>query len=293
MKKLLVMMLVSAMSMAILTGCNADSNGAEDGQNAESASDAITEEVVSMDETQESETAEAEVSEEVSEMTLEEKILAEMPAKLEVGEDEIIVPETVTAEQVMERWEEVSITVDEHQNAERINDRNLAGMLVLNCSYMEPSEFNALVNEHFGNMEELWACYDEYHNYLFDANGIYGTGLSVVPEELLFDKYLINQAEQIHCLISMYQTDTENSKEYYDIIMNYLFYDENNLFTFDCNDERLQGSGLASLQRFALSSIFDDVVEYDTNLYLEDNVFVAAKMNVRDIVEQHSNQTSR
>lgn len=129
MKKLLVMMLVSAMSMAMLTGCNADSNSAEDGQNAESASDAITEEVVSEAEMQESETAEAEVSEEVLEMTLEEKILAEMPAKLEVGEDEIIVPETVTAEQVMERWEAVSITVDEHQNAERINDRNLVGIL--------------------------------------------------------------------------------------------------------------------------------------------------------------------
>lgn len=293
MKKLLVMMLVSAMSMAMLTGCNADANGAEDGQNAESASDVIAEEVVSMDETQESETAETEVSEEVSEMTLEEKILAEMPAKLEVGEDEIIVPETVTAEQVMERWEEVSITVDEHQNAERINDRNLAGMLVLNCSYMEPSEFNALVNEHFGNMEELWAYYDEYYNYLYDANGIYGTGLSVVPEKLLFDKYLINQAEQMHSLIGMYQIDTENSKEYYDIIINYLVYDENKLFTFNCNDDRLEGTGLACLQQYALHVVLDDVVEYDTDLYLKDNIFVDARMNIIDIVEQHSNQTSR
>ena len=291
MKKLLVMMLVSAMSMAMLTGCNADSNGAGDGQNAEGASDVIAEEVVSMDETQESETAEAEVSEEVSEMTLEEKILAEMPAKLEVGEDEIIVPETVTAEQIMSRWEEIKVS--DHEYAERINGFNLAGMLVLNCSYMEPAEFNSLVNEHFGNMEELWACYDEYYNYLYDANGMYGTGLSVVPEELFFDEYLIYQAEQIHSLIGMYQADKENSKEYYNIMMNYLFYDENILFTFDYNDERLQGSGLACLQQFALVTLFDDIVEYDTELYLNDNVFVDANFNVRDIVEDHANQTSR
>ena len=177
MKKLLVMMLVSAMSMAMLTGCNADSNSAEDGQNAEGASDVIAEEVVSMDETQESETAEAEVSEEVSEMSLEEKILAEMPAKLEVGEDEIIVPETVTAEQIMERWEEVRVT--DHEYAERINDMNLAGMLVLNCSYMEPAEFNALVNEQFGSIDEMMVSYDDYISYLTSGNSVYGSGLSV------------------------------------------------------------------------------------------------------------------
>ena len=291
MKKLLVMMLVSAMSMAMLTGCNADANSAEDGQNAEGASDAIAEEVVSMDETQESETAEAEVSEEVSEMTLEEKILAEMPAKLEVGEDEVIVPETVTADQIMARMEEIRVTDVEY--AEDINKENLAGMLVLNCSYMEPSEFNALVNEHFGSEDELWTYYGRYMEYLTSGRQVYGTGVAIAPEGLLFDEYLINQSEQITYLVGMYQTDTENSKEYYDMLMDYLIYDENNLFTFDCNDSRLKGSGLASLQYFALSSLFDDIVEYDTDLYTSNNVFTASSGNVRNIVEQHSNQTSR
>ena len=291
MKKLLVMMLVSAMSMAMLTGCNADSNGAGDGQNAEGASDVIAEEVVSMDETQESETAEAEVSEEVSEMTLEEKILAEMPAKLEVGEDEIIVPETVTADQIMARMEEIRVTEGEHP--EETNKPNLAAMLVLNCSYMEPSEFNALVNEHFGSEDELWTYYGRYMEYLTSGRQVYGTGVAIAPEELLFDEYLINQSEQITYLVGMYQTDTENSKEYYDMLMDYLIYDENNLFTFDCNDSRLEGSGLASLQYFALSSLFDDIVEYDTDLYTSNNVFTASSGNVRNIVEQHSNQTSR
>lgn len=291
MKKLLVMMLVSAMSMAMLTGCNADSNGAEDGQNAESASDVIAEEVVSMDETQESETAEAEVSEEVSEMTLEEKILAEMPAKLEVGEDEVIVPETVTADQIMAKMEEVRVA--DHEYAERINDMNLAGMLVLNCSYMEPSEFNSLVNEHFSSEDELWACYDEYIEYLTAGYEVYGTGLSIAPEELLFDENLINQSEQITYLVGMYQTDTENSMQYYDMIMDYLVYDENNLFTFDCNDSRLEGSGLACLQEFALWALGDDIIEYDTDLYTSNNVFSAARTNIRDIVYEHSNQMSR
>ena len=292
MKKLLVMMLVSAMSMAMLTGCNADSNSAEDGQNAEGASDAIAEEVVSVDETQESETTEAEGLEEVSEMTLEEKILAEMPAKLEVGEDEVIVPETVTADQIMARMEEIRVT--DHEYAEMINDMNMAGMLVLNCSYMEPSEFNALVNEHFGSVDELMICYDNYRSYLLNGDNIYGENCSsIVPEELLFDEHLINQAEQLHFFIKMYQTDAENSKEYYDMLMNYLFYDENELFTFDCNDERLQGSGLACLQHIILLPIRDDIIEYDTDLYTGDNVFVAAKTNIRDIVEEHSNQTSR
>lgn len=291
MKKLLVMMLVSAMSMAMLTGCNADANGAEDGQNAEGASDVIAEEVVSMDETQESETAETEVSEEVSKMTLEEKILAEMPAKLEVGEDEIIVPETVTAEQVMERWEEVRVT--DHEYAERINDMNLAGMLVLNCSYMEPTEFNALVNEHFGNVDELWRCYKDYVITLTDDSIVYGSGVAIVPEELLFDEYLINQSEQITYLVGMYQTDTENSMEYYDMLMDYLVYDGNELFTFDSNDTRLEGSGLACLQYSALCALDDDIMEYDTDLYLNDNVFVAADTKIWDIVNEHSNQTSR
>jgi len=68
MKKLLVMM---------LAGCNGNGESVEDGQSTEDASVATSEEVVS-EETSDSETAEPEVSEEVSEMTLEEKILAEM-----------------------------------------------------------------------------------------------------------------------------------------------------------------------------------------------------------------------
>lgn len=70
-----------------------------------------------------------------------------MPAKLEVGEDEIIVPETVTAEPILDRYEEIKVSDVEY--AEDINKENLAGLLVLNCSYMEPAEFKTLVNEHF------------------------------------------------------------------------------------------------------------------------------------------------
>lgn len=273
MKKLLVMMLVVTMSVTMLAGCNTNANGEATGQNTEAESVVDSEEIV---------------SEEVSELTLEEKIAAEMPAKLEVGEDEIIVPETVTAEQIMAKWEEIKVTEGEY--AEDINKENLAGLLVLNCSYMEPAEFNSLVNEHFGSVDELMVSYDNYRSYLLN-NGIYGENCSsVMPEDLFFDEYLINQAEQLHCFIKMYQTDSENSKEYYDIIMNYLLYNENNLFTLDSNDERLQGSGLASLQDIILLPIRDDIIEYDIDLYLENNVFVAAHTNIRNIVEEHANQ---
>ena len=110
MKKLLVMMLVVAMSVTMLAGCNTNANGEATGQNTETESVSDSEEIV---------------SEEVSELTLEEKIAAEMPAKLEVGEDEIIVPETVTAEQIMAKWEEIKVTEGEY--AEDINKENLYG----------------------------------------------------------------------------------------------------------------------------------------------------------------------
>ena len=271
MKKLLVMMLVVAMSVTMLSGCNTNANGEATGQNTETESVADSEEIV---------------SEEVSELTLEEKIAAEMPAKLEVGEDEIIVPETVTAEQIMAKWEEIKVTEGEY--AEDINKENLAGLLVLNCSYIEPDEFNSLVNEHFGSVDELMSNFVSYNEYLM-GDERYGNGSSVLPEKLFFDEHLINQAEQLTYLIGMYETDTENSKEYYDIIMNYLYYNENNLFTFDCNDERLQGSGLASLQMIVFRPILYDFMEYDQDLYL-DGVISDSKANLRDIVYEHSNQ---
>lgn len=265
MKKLLVMMLVVTVSVAMLAGCNGNGESVEDGQSTEDASVAISEEVVS-EETSDSATAEPEVSEEVSEMTLEEKILAEIPAKLEVGEDEIIVPETVTAEQIMARYEEIKVT--DHQAAERINNMNLAGLLVLNCSYMEPVEFNVLVNEHFGSVDELMLCFSDYDQFLTNDDGVYGVNCySVLPEELFFDEYLINQAEQMHYLFEMYHTDIENSKEYYDVLVDFIYRDENEYLTFDCNDERLEGSGLASLQYITANLIVEDFIEYDTDLF--------------------------
>ena len=287
MKKVIVMTLICSMCMVFVMGCNGDTNVAEDSQSTEDTSVFTSEEVVS-EEVSDSEVVEPEVSEEVSELTLEEKILAEMPAKLEVGEDEIIVPETVTAEQIMGRYEEIKETDGEY--AEENNKMNLAGMLVLNCSYMEPTEFNALVNEHFANEDELWACYGEYISYLTAGNKVYGFGIAIAPEKLLFDKYLINQSEQITCLVGLYQTDTENAETYYDILLDYLVYDENEFFTFNCDDVRLEGSGLVCLQECALRSMMDDIIENNTELYVSNNVFSAARTKIRDIVYEHTNQ---
>ena len=287
MKKVIVMTLICSMCMVFVMGCNGDTNVAEDSHSTEDTSVATSEEVVS-EEVSDSEVVEPEVSEEVSEITLEEKILAEMPAKLEVGEDEIIVPETVTAEQIMGRYEEIKETDGEY--AEENNKMNLAGMLVLNCSYMEPTEFNALVNEYFANEDELWACYGEYISYLTAGNKVYGFGIAIAPEKLLFDEYLINQSEQITYLVGLYQTDTENAETYYDILLDYLVYDENEFLTFDCDDVRLEGSGLICLQEFALWALDDDIIENNTELYVSNNVFSAARTKIRDIVYEHTNQ---
>lgn len=290
MKKFLIMLLVVTVSVAMLAGCNGNGESVEDGQSTEDASVAISEEVVS-EETSDSATAEPEVSEEVSEMTLEEKILAEIPAKLEVGEDEIIVPETVTAEQIMSRWEEIKVT--DHQAAERINNMNLAGLLVLNCSYMEPAEFNALVDKHFGSVDELMLCFADYEQFLINDDGVYGVDCySVLPENLFFDKYLINQAEQLHYLFEKYQTDTENSKGYYNAIADYIYYDENVYLTFDSNDERLEGSGLVSLQNITSGIIISDFIEYDTELYAS-GITADIINDLRDVVNDCANQTSR
>lgn len=284
MKKLLVMMLVVTVSVAMLAGCNGNGESVEDGQSTEDASVAISEEVVS-EETSDSETAEPEVSEEVSEMTLEEKILAEIPAKLEVGEDEIIVPETVTAEQIMARYEEIKVSDVEY--AEYINKENLAGLLVLNCSYMEAAEFEALVNEYFGNTNELMINFSSYSTCLMSADGVYGKDCtSILPEDLFFDKHLSNQAEQLHYLFEMYQTDMENSKGYYEVLVDYIYRDENEYLTFDCNDERLEGSGLASLQNITACIIVDDFIEYDTELFAT-GISSETVTKIGDIVREH------
>ena len=273
-----------------LTGCG-DADAIE--PTTPVTSEVVSENEVSENEVSENEVSENEVSEEEiveEEMTLEERIAAEIPAKLEVGEDEVIVPETVTADQIMARMEEIRVT--DHEYAEMINDMNMAGMLVLNCSYMEPSEFNALVNEHFGSVDELMYNFSNYRNYLGDSNGIYGNGMSVLPEELFFDEYLINQAEQLHYLFEVYQNDTENSKGYYNVIVDYVYRGENEYLTFDCDDERLVGSGLASLQCISAGVIVDDLIVYDTDLF-NSGVGADTITNISDIVYEHSNQISR
>lgn len=286
MKKVIVMTLICSMCLMFVMGCNGDTSMVEDGQSTEGTSVATSDEVVS-EETSDSDAVEPEMSEEVSEMTLEEKILAEMPAKLEVGEDEIIVPETVTAEQIMGRYEEIKVSDVEY--AEDINKEDLAGLLVLNCSYMEPAEFEALVKEHFGNVDELLYHFSNYRNYLGDSDGIYGKGTSVLPEELFFDEHLINQAEQLHYLFDMYQTNVEKFKEYYDIIVDYVYRDNNKFLTFDCNDERLEGSGLVALQCITAGVIVDDLIVYDTDLFTA-GAGAETINNTNAIVKEHYNK---
>lgn len=233
MKKIVAVLLMICVSGMMLIGCNSGESGTVADDNVDAAVNAeseLYEEAV----TEASEVADEEVSEEVPEITIEEKIASWMPAKSELGEDEIYTPEPVTAEMIMAKMEEITVT--EGEWAEDINRENLAGLLVLNASCMDSAEFNQLVTENFGDVDNMMQNYLNYAGYLYDKNEIYGQGDSVLPEELIFDSYLKNQAEQISCMIQMYQNDTENSKVYYDILINYLYNDQNDYFTFDNND---------------------------------------------------------
>ncbi|MBO5325979.1 MAG: hypothetical protein J6A80_07095 [Lachnospiraceae bacterium] len=284
-RSLVAIILILCMSLSLLVGCG-ENEGATEGDNSEVSS--VAEEVNS------EETVSEEVSETVSEeageeMTIEEIIASEIPAKLEVGEDEVIVPATVTAEQILARWEEVKkVPGDEYdeERAESLNRSYLAGLLYLNCSYMEPDEFQMLVNEYFeGDPEKLLSCCINEFMSDMDEYGIYDFDY-IKPSDLLFDEYLINQAEQVEYLAEKYNvlkvratpepspvlapvdeiylTYEEDLKICCNIIADYIFGEENKYMTFDCFDERLGGSsGEVWIFPALFMLIRDDMFEYD------------------------------
>lgn len=206
------------------------------------------------------------VDDEISSAESERETLPGTPIKMELGEDEIVVPQQVTMEQIRQKIEEIKVTGVEYE--EEINKENIAGLLVMNCSYIDEDDLDILVNEYFESNDDLLSYFDGYCTYLSAdiEPGLYGTGSSVLPENLLFDPYLINQAELIGYYIKMYERGDENSKEYYDVLVNYLFFENNEVFTFDYNDARCEGSALVCLQIMAIGKLYDGVTEYNSEL---------------------------
>lgn len=317
-RSLVAIILILCMSLSLLVGCG-ENEGATEGDNSEVSS--VAEEVNS------EETVSAEVSETVSEeaseeMTIEEIIASEIPAKLEVGEDEVIVPATVTAEQILARWEEVKVTEDEYSEelVEIINLDYLSGLLGLNGSYMDPVEFRTLVDEYFGDFSTFRNTY--YNYYLGSVNEISCSESGFVrPSELLFDEYLIHNAEQVEYLIEkyntlkiratpeptvvltpvdeVYETYEADLKVCFDIIENYSFDVENKYMTFDCYDERLQGSGTAWCFNTFFHTVYDEMFEYhesDQSLffdfYLDDDkeAYFAIMKRYETVLEEQYNK---
>ena len=64
----------------------------------------------------------------------------------------------------------------------------------------------------------------------------------------------------------MYQTDLDNSKEYYDVLVNYLFFEYNETVTFNYDDSGSEGSALACLQLLTTDQIFDEIGVYNPEL---------------------------
>lgn len=320
-RSLVAIILILCMSLSLLVGCG-ENEGATEGDNSEVSS--VAEEVNS------EETVSEEVSETVSEeageeMTIEEIIASEIPAKLEVGEDEVIVPATVTAEQILARWEEVKVTECEYSEEimEEINKEYLAGLLCLNCSYMDPEEFQTLVDEYFSSWDEFKICnqrYEEYNIYDigYDDATILEVSEFVKPSDLLFDEYLIHNAEQVEYIIEKYnflkiQSTPESSpvlapvdevyEKYeadlivlYNIIDNYCSGNENKYLTFDWKDERLEGSGTAWCFQSLFATVYDEMFDNDESFFYElcmdtdYNEYSAIVFRYDNIIEEQYNK---
>lgn len=269
-----VVLVLCVMMAMVLVGCGKEVAVTPELSDSEVVSETVLEPVSEEPSEEVSEVVSEEISEE---MTVEELIVFKIPQKLEVGEDEIIVPETVTAEQILTRWEEVKKTSG-HYHEDTVKEY-LAGLLTLNCLYMDSAEFTALVNEYFddpvlSNIE----CLEYYYSWYIDHAFMPDYSYVPKPSELLFDDYLINQAEQAECLIQVYnelkaKTETpapvdeylatkEDLKVCLDIIVDYCFRDENKYMTFDCYDERIEGSGTGWISKALFSTIRADYEEY-------------------------------
>ena len=320
-RSLVAIILILCMSLSLLVGCG-ENEGATEGDNSEVSS--VAEEVNS------EETVSEEVSETVSEeageeMTIEEIIASEIPAKMEVGEDEVIIPATVTAEQILARWEEVKVAECEYSEEimEEINKEYLAGLLCLNCSYMDPEEFQTLVDEYFSSWDEFKICYHRYESYNiydigYDDATILEVSEFVKPSDLLFDEYLIHNAEQVEYIIEKYnflkiQSTPEPSpvlapvdevyEKYeadlivlYNIIDNYCSGNENKYLTFDWKDERLEGSGTAWCFQSLFGTVYDEMFDNDESFFYElymdtdYNEYSAIMFRYDNIIEEQYNK---
>ena len=124
------------------------------------------------------------------ELVVNEETLPEAPVKMELGEDELVMPQQVTLEQIRQKIEEIKVTGVEYED--EINKENIAALLIINCSYIDEDDLDLIVNEYYQDRTELLYCFMSYRNYLTDSDGNFGKGPSIWPDELLFEPHLVN-----------------------------------------------------------------------------------------------------
>ncbi|MBQ2886525.1 MAG: hypothetical protein IJE43_22625 [Alphaproteobacteria bacterium] len=210
------------------------------------------------------ETSEPEsVSEEVSRIYLENvtptvtdtTVVTDEGTELTILANQIYTPIQVTQDDIEQRITELKNTYP------TFSDRELAALLVANCSYMEPEVFDSYVTTYFDTTYSLMNRFREYqmykikysdYNYVIENTSADYSGL-VTLDKFYFDPYLIYQATKMEENISLALTAWENNRKASDVFIffyHYMMYSQADGLLFMRGDLRVDGNGLLVTEYF-------------------------------------------
>lgn len=181
------------------------------------------------------------------------KVITTAGYSLSLSANEQYLPSNITKEQFNER---INTLKEKYSN---FSDRELAALLVANCSYMKSEDFNFYVSEYFGSSYVLMKKCGEYqqHKYLYAFDNFNNTSSDVEYsslvslDELYFDEYLIYQANEIEAriqdIIFAYRNNL-NPENAFAFFYNYMTYQKVDSLIFMRGDTRLTGNGLILLE---------------------------------------------
>ncbi len=191
--------------------------------------------------------------ENISPTVTDKTVLTDEEVELTITANQSYTPVQVSKEDMEQRITELKDTYPS------FSDRELAALLVANCSYMEPEVFNTYVTTHFETTYTLMNYFREYQMYKTTYSGYeYVTEntsanyLSLVPmNELFFDPYLIYQASEfeknIYAALIAWEND-HKANNVYIFFYNYLMYNNVDDLLFLRGDTRIEGNGLLVIE---------------------------------------------
>lgn len=191
--------------------------------------------------------------ENISPTFLDSTVLTNEGIELTISANQSYTPVSVSKDDIEQRITELK---DKYPS---FSDRELAALLVANCSYMEPEVFNTYVTTHFETTYTLMNYFREYQMYKTTYSGYqYVTEntsanyLSLVPiNDLFFDPYLIYQAsefeENIYSALIAWESEQKPDNVYI-FFYNYLMYNNVDDLLFLRGDTRIEGNGLLVIE---------------------------------------------